>query len=97
MDCPGCGCAGHCPGQLSAHRLVLEYTLPPVDGPGGMAGIDQRRGRLSVRCRRMDSRELLNRSSPRRSALLRVLTTYASSRSLFLQGSRIVNSYLWLD
>src|SRR6266566_1097242 len=96
MDCPGCGCAGHCPRQLSVHRLVQEYTSPPPDGLGGMAGIYQRRGRLSIRRLRLDSRELLNRSYPRRSALLRALTTYASSRSRFLQGSRIVNSYLWL-
>src|SRR2546422_2696885 len=97
MDCLWCGYAGHYPRQLSARRLVQEYTSPPPDGPGGMAGIDQRRGRLSISSLRVDSRELLNRFCPRRSALLRVPATYASSRSRFRQGSRKVNSYQWLN
>src|SRR5207302_5933084 len=95
--CLGCGCAGHCPRQLSAHRLVEEYTSPPPDGPGGMAGIDQRRGRWPTNRLRMDSTELLNRFCPRRSARLRELATHASSRSRFRQGSHKVNSYLWLN
>src|SRR5207244_9743381 len=90
-------CAGHYTQQLSAHRHVQEYTSPPPDGPGGMAGIDQRRGRWPTNRLRMDSKELLNRFCPRRWARLRELATHASSRSRFRQGSRKVNSYLWLN